>query len=70
MTPERLDALRGNAGSDDLEESAVCFLQVILANYLPGVGQQRLMQDMDAWGYSFRKGTTKCWFDDDADDFS
>lgn len=68
MTPERRECLDGNAGSDDLEESAVCYLQVVLADYLPGVGRQRLMQDMDSWGYSFRKGTTERWFVDDAGD--
>lgn len=68
MTPERRQALKRNAGSDDLEESAVCYLQVLLADYLPGVGRSRLMQDMDAWGYSFRVGATTRWFDEDADD--
>jgi len=68
MTSERREALDGNAGSDDLEESAVCYLQVILADYLPGVGRQRLMQDMDSWGYSFRNGTTERWFVEDAED--
>ena len=50
-----------NAGGDDLEESAVCFLQVILADFLDGVGRDRLMRDMDAWGYSFRLGSTAAW---------
>jgi hypothetical protein len=68
MTPERRESLDGNAGGDDLEESAVCYLQVILADYLPDVGRRRLMQDMDIWGYSFRLGTTKRWFEVDADD--
>jgi len=68
MTPDRRDVLQRNAGGDDLEESAVCYLQVLLADYLPGVGRQRLMQDMDAWGYSFRLGSTGRWFDDDAGD--
>lgn len=68
MTPERRDSLDGDAGSDDLEESAVCYLQVVLADYLPGVGRQRLMQDMDAWGHSFRHGSTERWFLEDADD--
>ena len=68
MTPDRREALDGNAGSDDLEESAVCYLQVTLADYLPGVGRQRLMQDMDSWGYSFRSGTTERWFVEDAED--
>ena len=68
MTPERRRAPGGNAGSDDLEEAAVCYLQVILADHLPGVGRQRLMHDMDAWGYSFRCGSTGQWFLEDAAD--
>jgi hypothetical protein len=68
MTPERRGTLHRNAGSDDLEESAVCFLQVLLADHLPGVGRARLMLDMDAWGYSFRVGSTGAWFADDAAD--
>jgi hypothetical protein len=47
-----------NAGGDDIEEAAVCYLQIVLADYLPGVGRDRLMQDMDTWGYSFRLGST------------
>lgn len=58
----------GNAGSDDLEESAVCYLQVLLADILQGAGRDRLMQDMDSWGYSFRLGNTRRWFEEDADD--
>jgi hypothetical protein len=26
------------------------------------------MRDMDAWGYSFRLGSAKAWFEVDADD--
>ena len=26
------------------------------------------MQDMDDWGYSFRLGSTRRWFDEDAED--
>ena len=26
------------------------------------------MQDMDSWGYSFRLGNTRRWFEEDADD--
>jgi hypothetical protein len=26
------------------------------------------MQDMDAWGYSFRLGSTAAWFEADAED--
>ena len=68
MTSDRRDSLVRDAGGDDLEEAAVCYLQLVLADYLPGVGHRRLMQDMDTWGYSFRHGTTERWFEDDADD--
>jgi hypothetical protein len=26
------------------------------------------MADMDAWGYSFRLGSTRAWFEGDAED--
>ncbi len=68
MAPERRTGLDRDAGGDDLEESAVCYLQVLLADALPAVGRQRLCADMDAWGYSFRLGSTQAWFEHDADD--
>ncbi len=68
MAPERRAGLDKDAGGDDLEESAVCYLQVLLADELPGVGRKRLIEDMDAWGYSFRLGNTQAWFEGDADD--
>jgi hypothetical protein len=68
MTPERRAGLDRDAGGDDPEESAVCYLQVLLAERLPGVGRERLFADMDAWGYSFRLGSTAVWFDEDAQD--
>lgn len=68
MTPARRENLIRDAGGNDIEESAVCYLQIVLADFLPGVGRNRLMQDMDAWGYSFRLGTTERWFDADARD--
>jgi hypothetical protein len=48
------------------EEDATCYLQIVLADQLPGVGRVRLMADMDAWGYSFRLGSTRAWFEHDA----
>jgi len=50
------------------EEDATCYLQIVLADRLPGVGRERLMADMDAWGYSFRLGSTRAWFEQDAAD--
>lgn len=68
MGDERRERLNTDAGGDDLEESSVCYLQVVLSSYLSGVGTTRIMRDMDAWGYSFRLGTTERWFREDADD--
>ncbi len=68
MAPERRAGLDRDAGGDDLEESAVCYLQVLLADQLPGVGRTRLWADMDAWGYSFRLGNSRAWFEEDAED--
>lgn len=55
-----------DAGGDFLEEDAVCCLQVLLADYLPGMGRERMFRDMDAWGYSFRLGSAHAWFEEDA----
>jgi len=68
MTPERRAGLDRDAGGTDLEESAVCYLQVLLADQVPGLGRARLFSDMDAWGYSFRLGSTRAWFEGDASD--
>ena len=68
MDAGRRRELDRDAGSDDLEETAVCYLQVVLADELPGVGRHRLMRDMDSWGYSFRLASTARWFDEDAGD--
>ncbi len=57
-----------DAGGDDPEECGVCYLQILLAEHLPGVGKDRLCRDMDAWGYSFRLGSTRAWFEEDAED--
>jgi hypothetical protein len=68
MTPERRSGLDTDAGGDDAEESAVCYLQLILADLLPNVGRERMYGDMDEWGYSFRLGSTAAWFAGDAED--
>lgn len=68
MDERRRTGLDTDAGGDELEEAAVCYLQVLLADYLPGVGGERIMEDMDTWGYSFRLGSTRRWFEDDAGD--
>lgn len=68
MDPARRARVHTDAGGDDLEESAVCRLQVLLADYLPGIGRDALMADMDAWGYSFRLGSAAAWFVGDSED--
>ena len=64
----RRAALHTDAGGDDLEECAVCYLQILLADRLPGYSGARMLADMDAWGYSFRLGSATAWFERDADD--
>ncbi|HEX2162483.1 MAG TPA: hypothetical protein VHM02_00900, partial [Thermoanaerobaculia bacterium] len=59
---DRRAAIHTDAGGDYAEEDAVCYLQIVLAGELPGVGGARLMADMDAWGYTFRLGSAAVWF--------
>ena len=68
MTPERRTGLDTDAGGDDAEECAVCYLQILLAGLLPNVGEERMCGDMDDWGYSFRLGSAATWFAEDAED--
>jgi hypothetical protein len=68
MGDSRRANLDRDAGGDDQEETAVCFLQVLLARRLRGYGQARCLADMDAWGYSFRLGSAQRWFLEDAAD--
>ena len=67
---ERRDGLHGDAGGDVAEEDAVCYLQILLGAELAATGwnRERLFADMDAWGYSFRLGSTRRWFEEDADE--
>ncbi len=68
MTAERRAALDRDAGGDDAEECAVCRLQVALADEIPGFGRERLLDDMDRWGYSFREGSARAWLAGDGAD--
>jgi hypothetical protein len=68
MTPERRAGLDTDAGGDDAEETAVCYLQIVLAQTLPNVSRERMCRDMDEWGYSFRLGSAATWFAQDAPD--
>lgn len=55
-----------DAGGCDDEEAGVCFMQIRLADALPGAGADRLCQDMDDWGYSFREGSAAAFANGDA----
>jgi hypothetical protein len=68
MSAERRGNLDRDAGGDDAEECAVCYLQILLADELPPLGRERMFADMDAWGYTFRLGTSREWFERDAED--
>jgi hypothetical protein len=67
MSPERRAGLDTDAGGDDAEESAVCYLQILLAKALR-FELERMGADMDEWGYSFRLGSAARWFAEDAAD--
>lgn len=68
MTADRRAGLDRDAGGDDAEESAVCYLQILLAGELAQFGRERMFADMDAWGYTFRLGSSRAWFERDAQD--
>ena len=68
MSDARRSSLHTNAGGSAVEEMAVCYLQVLLSDQVPGMGQARMLLDMDRWGYSFRLGSARSWFEQDADD--
>jgi len=68
MDPARREKLNTDAEGDYDEENGVCYLQILLADHLADVGSDRMMSDMDSWGYTFRLGSAKAWFEHDADD--
>jgi hypothetical protein len=68
MDDARRAALHTDAGGTDQEENAVCYLQILLADEVRDFGRTRMMQDMDAWGYTFRLSSARAWFEQDAED--
>lgn len=67
LPPERRAQVHTDATDSVEEEDATCYLQIVLADALAGVGSARLMADMDAWGYTYRLGSTRAWFEHDAE---
>ncbi|MBK5969875.1 hypothetical protein CCR91_14160 [Thiorhodovibrio winogradskyi] len=68
MDEQRRATLHTDAGGTVAEENAVCMLQILIGEQLLGIPRARLFADMDAWGYSFRLGSTRAWFEQDAED--
>ena len=68
MDPARRAKLDTDAEGDYDEENGVCYLQILLADFLTPMNTARMMTDMDSWGYTFRLGSAKAWFEHDADD--
>ena len=68
MDQQRRGNLHTDAAGGYDEEDAVCYLQVLLSDKLPAYSRKRMFADMDAWGYSFRLGSSSAWFNQDAED--
>ncbi|MES2403300.1 MAG: hypothetical protein V4567_03060 [Pseudomonadota bacterium] len=66
--PAKRASIHTDASDSLEEEDATCYLQIVLAEDLPGFGRARALADMDAWGYSFRLGSARAWFEHDAED--
>lgn len=68
LPPERRAAVHTDATDSIEEENAVCVLQMLLGDALSGVGGERVLADMDAWGYTFRLGSARAYVEHDADE--
>lgn len=67
LPAERRAAVHTDATDSVEEEDAVLVLQVLLGDALPDVGAERVLADMDAWGYTFRLGSAVAYVRGDAD---
>lgn len=67
LPPERRALVHTDATDSIEEEDAVCVLQTLLGEALPGAGRDRILADMDAWGYSFRLGSARAYVERDAE---
>lgn len=68
LPQSRRAAVHTDATDSVEEENAVCVLQALLGDLLPGVGRARVLADMDAWGYTFRLGSAAAYVEHDAED--
>lgn len=67
LPPARRAAVHTDATDSIAEEDAACVLQVLLGDALRGVGYERVLADMDAWGYTFRLGSARAYIERDAE---
>jgi hypothetical protein len=68
MDSFRRERLHTDAGGTYAEEDAVCYLQILLSDYLKGYDSEQSMRDMDTWGYTFRLGSSRSWFLEDSEE--
>ena len=68
MPEEKRSNIHTDASDSVAEEDAVCILQALLGDELAGVGRERIWADMDTWGYTFRLGSAKAYFENDANE--
>ncbi len=68
MDKSRREGVHTDAGGDYDEENAVCYLQILLSAHIEHFGRLRMFRDMDRWGYTFRLGSARAWFEEDADE--
>jgi len=68
MDQQRREHLDTDAGGGYEEENGVCYLQILLSEHIAEMGRERMFSDMDEWGYSFRLGSSRAWFEQDAED--
>jgi hypothetical protein len=68
LGPAERSRVHTDASDCQREEDATCYLQLLLATQIPGFGFERACADMDDWGYTFRLGSARAWFEQDAED--
>lgn len=68
MDDTRREKLHTDTGGDYDEENAVCYLQILLADFIPSMNQSIMCANMNQWGYTFRLGSAERWLNEDAAD--
>lgn len=68
LSPAERARVHTDASDCQQEEDATCYLQLLLAERIGGFGFARACADMDRWGYTFRLGSARAWFEQDAED--